>query len=145
MDSDINFDEKLGNCRIKLDELRLSVEPTPVSRQIDEGVFGRKAHVFVALAYDPDKGPQTYTSSAVGFWQRMDSRVEGLQGTAVDKTGDVVEFVDDGISSMPIVIGEFVFPSGGSRPSPSPSFSRLSILLRAECVLRAIAKKTSVQ
>ena len=51
MDDDILFDDKMGSCNIKLDELGLGEEPLGVERVIDRNLIAKDARLFLRLSY----------------------------------------------------------------------------------------------
>ena len=51
MDDDILFDDKMGSCSIKLDELGLGEEPLGVERVIDRNLIAKDARLFLRLSY----------------------------------------------------------------------------------------------
>jgi Ca2+-dependent lipid-binding protein len=51
MDDDPLKDDKLGACKIKLDELNLSKELLGVERVIDDNLFTKDARIYLKLAY----------------------------------------------------------------------------------------------
>mmetsp|Transcript_54895 Transcript_54895/g.116631 ORF Transcript_54895/g.116631 Transcript_54895/m.116631 type:complete len:132 (+) Transcript_54895:86-481(+) len=52
MDEDILSDDKMGKCKIKLEELGLSADPTPVSEKVYNRIFGKDSYVFLTIAYE---------------------------------------------------------------------------------------------
>lgn len=51
MDDDIVRDEKLGKCKIKLEDLDLSEEPTDVEKKVDNNIFSADAFIFLKISY----------------------------------------------------------------------------------------------
>mmetsp|Transcript_68789 Transcript_68789/g.108437 ORF Transcript_68789/g.108437 Transcript_68789/m.108437 type:complete len:133 (+) Transcript_68789:115-513(+) len=51
MDDDILFDDKMGSCNIKLDELGLGEEALGVERVIDRNLISKNARIFLQLSY----------------------------------------------------------------------------------------------
>lgn len=52
MDDDIAGDDKLGKCKIKLEDMGLSSEPTPVEKKVDNKVFRKDAYIFLTIKYE---------------------------------------------------------------------------------------------
>lgn len=52
MDDDPLKDDKIGSCRIKLEGMELSADPTPVERVVDNNWFSKDAKIFLTLAYE---------------------------------------------------------------------------------------------
>ena len=53
MDDDFLRDQKLGQCKIKLDDLPLSATPIGVERVVDDNWFTKDARIFLTIAYNP--------------------------------------------------------------------------------------------
>jgi hypothetical protein len=53
MDDDFLFDDKLGQCKIKLDDLPLTENLLGVERVIDKNVFTKDARIYLHLSYKP--------------------------------------------------------------------------------------------
>eukprot|EP01083_Nonionella_stella_P089124 248647_1 len=51
MDDDVVSDDKMGKCKIKLDKLDLSEEPTRVEKKVHNRVFGEDSYVHLDLSY----------------------------------------------------------------------------------------------
>lgn len=51
MDDDIGQDEKLGECKIKLEDLDLSQEPKEIKKKIDNNLFSADAYIFLKISY----------------------------------------------------------------------------------------------
>lgn len=52
MDDDMMGDDKIGKCKIKLDELGLSDTPTPVSKKVHNRVFREDSYIFLTIKYE---------------------------------------------------------------------------------------------
>jgi hypothetical protein len=53
MDDDFLFDDKLGQCKIKLDDLPLTENLIGVERVIDKNLFTKDARIYLHLSYKP--------------------------------------------------------------------------------------------
>ena len=53
MDDDILKDDKIGQCKIKLDDLPLSASPIGVERVVDNNWFTKDARVYLKISYQP--------------------------------------------------------------------------------------------
>lgn len=53
MDDDTLKDDKLGKCKIKLDDLSLSETPTGVDRVVDKNIFSSSARIYLEISYVP--------------------------------------------------------------------------------------------
>ena len=51
MDDDPIFDDKMGSCKINIEELGLGPEPTGIDRVVDNNVFTKDARIFLKLSY----------------------------------------------------------------------------------------------
>ena len=51
MDDDPLFDDKMGACKIDIEELGLGEEPLGVDRVIDNNVIAKDARIFLQLSY----------------------------------------------------------------------------------------------
>lgn len=55
MDDDFGLDDSLGSCKINLEKLKPSAEPTGVSHVVDDkkggGWFSKKAKIFLQISY----------------------------------------------------------------------------------------------
>ena len=51
MDDDPGFDDKLGSCKIKLEDLGLSEESTGVERVIDNNIFAKDGRIYLKISY----------------------------------------------------------------------------------------------
>jgi len=51
MDDDVGPDEKLGGCRILLEDLDLSPEPMEVRRRVDNNLFSPDSWIFLKISY----------------------------------------------------------------------------------------------
>mmetsp|Transcript_57846 Transcript_57846/g.122696 ORF Transcript_57846/g.122696 Transcript_57846/m.122696 type:complete len:675 (+) Transcript_57846:129-2153(+) len=67
MDEDIGLDDKLGRCKIKLDELDLNAEPLEVHRKIDDNLFAPDSWIFLKLTWgEPTEDKDAAELSHVG-------------------------------------------------------------------------------
>ena len=53
MDDDILKDDKIAQCKIKLEDLPLSTEPLGIERVVDNNIFTKDARIFLKLSYHP--------------------------------------------------------------------------------------------
>ena len=53
MDDDPIFDDKLGFCKIKLEDLSLTSTPIGIDRVIDNNIFTADGRIYLELSYDP--------------------------------------------------------------------------------------------
>jgi Ca2+-dependent lipid-binding protein len=53
MDKDFIMDDKLGQCKIKLNDLPLTEDFLGVERVIDKNVFTKDARIYLHLSYKP--------------------------------------------------------------------------------------------
>jgi len=51
MDDDPLFDDKIGKCKIKLEDMPLSEEPMGIDRVIDDNWFSKDAVMYLRLSY----------------------------------------------------------------------------------------------
>jgi Ca2+-dependent lipid-binding protein len=51
MDDDMLFDDKIGMCKINLEELALSAEPIGVDRVVDNNWFCKDARIYLSISY----------------------------------------------------------------------------------------------
>ena len=51
MDDDPVFDDKLGSCRIDLEDLGLSAEPVGTDRVVDNNIFTKDARIFLKISW----------------------------------------------------------------------------------------------
>jgi len=51
MDDDVGFDEKLGKCKIKLEDLGLSEEPMEIEKKVDNNLFSPDAYIYLKISY----------------------------------------------------------------------------------------------
>ena len=51
MDDDPLFDDKLGSCRIDLEDLGLGPEPTGTDRVVDNNLFRKDARIFLKISW----------------------------------------------------------------------------------------------
>jgi C2 domain len=51
MDDDLLFDDKIGSCKIKLEELDLESEFLGVDRVVDNNWFSKDARIWLKIAY----------------------------------------------------------------------------------------------
>ena len=51
-DDDPIFDDKLGSCKINLEELGLTSEPTGVDRVVDDNWLCKDARIFLQISYE---------------------------------------------------------------------------------------------
>eukprot|EP01083_Nonionella_stella_P059484 155603_1 len=51
MDDDIGRDEELGKCKIKLEDLDLSEEPTEIRKKVDNNLFSPDAYIYLKISY----------------------------------------------------------------------------------------------
>jgi Ca2+-dependent lipid-binding protein len=51
-DDDPLFDDKLGGCKINLEELGLTSEPTGVDRVVDANLICKDARIFLQISYE---------------------------------------------------------------------------------------------
>mmetsp|Transcript_46700 Transcript_46700/g.98122 ORF Transcript_46700/g.98122 Transcript_46700/m.98122 type:complete len:132 (+) Transcript_46700:177-572(+) len=51
MDDDVGFDEKLGKCKIKLEDMDLSEEPMEVKKKVDNNIFSPDAYIYLKISY----------------------------------------------------------------------------------------------
>lgn len=51
MDDDPGFDDKLGSCKIKLDELGLGENPTGIERTVDNNLIRKDSKIYLQLSY----------------------------------------------------------------------------------------------
>jgi len=67
MDDDFGLDDKLGRCKLKLEDLDLSAEPLEVRRKVDNNLFSADAYVFLTLAWgEPTEDQDATRLSHVG-------------------------------------------------------------------------------
>lgn len=52
MDDDIVSDDKLGKCKIKLEDLELGEEFIEVNRKVDNNIFSKDAWIFLKIKYE---------------------------------------------------------------------------------------------
>ena len=52
MDDDIVSDDKIGKCKIKLENLGLSSEPMEVTRKVDDNWFSKDAYIYLTIKYE---------------------------------------------------------------------------------------------
>lgn len=48
---DIGLDDKLGKCKIKLDDLGLSAQPTGLERVVDNNLIRKDGKVYLQISY----------------------------------------------------------------------------------------------
>ena len=53
MDDDLLKDDKIAQCKIKLDDLPLSATPIGVERVVDNNWFTKDARIYLKIAYQP--------------------------------------------------------------------------------------------
>ena len=51
MDDDPLFDDKIGQCKIKLEDMPLSEEPMGIDRVVDDNWFSKDAVMYLRLSY----------------------------------------------------------------------------------------------
>jgi len=51
MDDDPLFDDKIGKCKIKLEDMPLSEEPMGIDRVVDDNWFSKDAVMYLRLSY----------------------------------------------------------------------------------------------
>ena len=51
MDDDPLFDDKIGKCKIELEDMDLSEEPTGIDRVVDDNWFSKDATIYLRLSY----------------------------------------------------------------------------------------------
>jgi len=51
MDDDVGLDDKLGKCKLNLDELNLNAEPLEITRKIDDNLFSPDSWIFLRLTW----------------------------------------------------------------------------------------------
>jgi len=67
MDDDFGLDDKLGRCKIKLEDLDLSAEPLEVRYKVDNNLFSPDAYIFLTLAWgEPTEDQDATNLSYVG-------------------------------------------------------------------------------
>jgi len=52
MDDDIVSDDKIGKCKIKLEDLGLSDTPMEVTRKVDNNLFSKDAYIYLTIKYE---------------------------------------------------------------------------------------------
>lgn len=53
MDDDMLRDDKIGSCKIQLEDLDLTSEPSGIDRVVDNNWFSSDARIYLELSYDP--------------------------------------------------------------------------------------------
>lgn len=67
MDDDFGLDDKLGRCKIKLDDLDLSAEPLEVRKKVDDNRFSPDSWIFLKLTWgEPTEDADATNLSHVG-------------------------------------------------------------------------------
>ena len=67
MDDDFGLDDKLGRCKIKLDDLDLSAEPLEVRKKVDDNIFSPDSWIFLKLTWgEPTEDADATNLSHVG-------------------------------------------------------------------------------
>lgn len=67
MDDDWGKDDKIGRCRIKLEDLDLSAEPLEVRRKVDNNILRDDAWIFLKLSWgEPTEDEDATNLSHVG-------------------------------------------------------------------------------
>jgi hypothetical protein len=51
MDDDMLFDDKIGKCKINLENLGLSSEPMDIDRVVDNNWFSKDARIYLSISY----------------------------------------------------------------------------------------------
>jgi Ca2+-dependent lipid-binding protein len=51
MDDDIAGDDKIGKCTVKLEDMKLSSDPKPVKKKIDNNFFSKDAFIHLMLSW----------------------------------------------------------------------------------------------
>jgi len=52
MDDDIASDDKIGHCKIKLEDLGLTPEPQEFSYKVDNNLFSKDAYIYLKISYE---------------------------------------------------------------------------------------------
>jgi hypothetical protein len=52
-DDDFGLDDKMGSCKINLEELGLSPEPLGTDRVIDNNLIRKDARIFLKISWHP--------------------------------------------------------------------------------------------
>jgi Ca2+-dependent lipid-binding protein len=53
LDDDIGRDDKVGHCKIKLEDLGLTSSPMSIDRVVDRNLLAKNGRVHLKLSYDP--------------------------------------------------------------------------------------------
>lgn len=52
MDDDILGDDKIGKCKIKLENMGLSATPTPISEKVNNRLIHKDSYIFLTIKYE---------------------------------------------------------------------------------------------